>query len=134
MNLKKLKDSIKSSFKGVYISSVFLFVISIICFIVIGYSIFIPGLDATGNLVTIRTLFSSVIGFILETSTRKFSCNDSFIKLKNYFIGSLAILIIVLIALATVFSINVNNPSLILLKNLAFSCVGFLISATKDCE
>lgn len=33
---------------------------------------------------------------------------------------------------AYVLDINVNNPSLILIKNLLFSSIGFLTSASKD--
>lgn len=133
MKFEKFKSIVKISFKDVYITSKFLFMICIICFVIICCSIFIPGLNANENLATIRTLFSSVIGFILETSIRKIPCDDTFINLKNYFIGILAISIIILLPVSSKVPIS-DTPSLILLKNIVFSCVGFLISGTKNCE
>lgn len=117
-----------------YITSKFLLFLATVCLIIIGTSIFIPNLDATGNLVTIRTLFSSIIGCILETTSRRLSCKDNIMLLKNYCIGILSICILSILILSVIFNINVNNPSLLLLKNILFSCVGFLISSTKECE
>lgn len=132
--IDKIKNAVNVGFKGIYITSKFLFVIGIMCFIIISFSVFIPELDATGNVVTIRTLFSSIVGFVLESSTRKLFCDDTFTMLKNCFIGVIAIIIIIILAATVVLSIDVNNPSLLLLKNTLFSCVGFLISTTKECE
>lgn len=111
-----------------------LLVIGFLCFVIIAVSAFDPNLDATGNVVTVRTLFSSIIGFVLESSSRKVLCDDTFVMLKNYTTGLLSIAIVLILGATIVFSVDVNNPSLILLKNILFSCVGFLISTSKECE
>ena len=128
--IKRFKNLISES----YVTSKFLILIGAIAFIMIGISVFDTDLDANGNLVTIRTLFSSIMGFILEKTSRKLLCTETSIMLKNYCIGILAVLILLIIGGSAILEINVNNPSLILFKNILFSCVGFLISATKECE
>ncbi len=100
----------------------------------IGISVFKSDLDANGNLATIRTAFSSIIGFVLEKTSRKMICTETSIMLKNYCVGILCISMILIIGLSVIFEINMNNPSLILFKNLLFSGIGFLISSTKECE
>lgn len=129
-----MKEKTKKIFVDVYITSKFLFIIGIISFILIAISSFDTNLDANGNLVTIRTLFSSLVGFLLEKTTRNMSCDDTFLILKNYFIGGLALATVIILGISMFFVTNNNNPSLILLKNLLFSSVGFLISSSKDCE
>ncbi|MGL4991681.1 MAG: hypothetical protein ACRC57_11070 [Sarcina sp.] len=46
----------------------------------------------------------------------------------------LALSTVIILGISMFFVTNNNNPSLILLKNLLFSSVGFLISSSKDCE
>lgn len=129
-----LKNKISKMFLDVYITSKMLLIIGFLCFIIITISAFDSNLDATGNVVTIRTLFSSIIGFILENESRKILCEDTFVMIKNYTTGLLSIAIVLILGATIIFSIDVNNPSLILLKNVLFSCVGFLISTSKECE
>ncbi|MGL4990123.1 MAG: hypothetical protein ACRC57_02995 [Sarcina sp.] len=87
-SILNIKEKAKGLFTNVYITSKFLFAIGIISFIIIAISSFDTDLDANGNLVTIRTLFSSLVGFLLEKTTRNMSCDDTFLVLKNYFIGA----------------------------------------------
>ncbi|WP_297630370.1 hypothetical protein [uncultured Clostridium sp.] len=128
--IRHLKKLISES----YITSRFLLLIGGIAFIMIGISVFKSDLDANGNLATIRTAFSSIIGFVLEKTSRKMICTETSIMLKNYCVGILCISMILIIGLSVIFEINMNNPSLILFKNLLFSGIGFLISSTKECE
>lgn len=132
--IKELLINFKKNFSKIYISSKFLFIIAFFSFLMISISIFIPNLTAMDNVVTIRTVFSSIIGWILESTSREMLCNDKSLLLRNYVIGLLALSILMLLGLSIYFSINVNNPSLILLKNTLFSAVGFLISSSKNCE
>lgn len=124
----------KNFFSSMYISSKFLFIIATFSLFLISCSVFIPNLDATDNLVTIRTVFSSITGWILESSSRKIICNDRDLLVRNYIVGSFATIILFVLALSIYFSADVNNPSLLLLKNTLFSSVGFLISSSQSCE
>lgn len=110
----------------------FLLIIGSIALFATCISIFDPNLDSTGNLVTIRTIFSSIVGFILEKSTRL--CNPDKILLRNkvLIIGCLGVIFTIVVLLSYLLNVNVNNPSLILIKNLLFSCVGFLISCNNE--
>lgn len=133
-NLKDFIRQLKELISKSYITSRFLLLIGGIAFIMIGISVFNSDLDANGNLATIRTAFSSIIGFVLEKTSRKMICTETSIMLKNYCVGILCISMILIIGLSVIFEINMNNPSLILFKNLLFSGIGFLISSTKECE
>lgn len=119
-------------FSELHVSSKFLFIITFISLIIISISIFIPNLDTTNNLSTIRTLFSSLIGWLLEKST-KFICNNKFSKIKNYCVGSISLITLLVLLLAITNNIN-DNHSLILLKNTLFSSIGFLISSSQSCD
>lgn len=109
-------------------------ILGIISFGVLCISIFHPEpeLDATGNLVTIRTIFSSIAGYILEESTKTCSSNSRLLKNKILLVGTFAIIALIVITASYIIDIDVNNASLILIKNLLFSSIGFLISASKD--
>lgn len=132
--IKNLLNKLGAFFSKLYISSKFLLIIGSLCFLIISGSVFVPELDASGNIVTIRTLFSAIVGFILENTSKKVLCTDHFLILKNYCVGSLAVATTIILAGSIFFSVDVNNPSLILLKNLMFSTVGFLISSSKECQ
>ncbi|MGL5417720.1 MAG: hypothetical protein ACRDAU_18780 [Clostridium sp.] len=132
--VSKLKESIMNLFSKIYTTAKFLIIIGTICFVMIGISVFNPSLDANGNLVTIRTVFSSIVGCLLEQTSRKVSCTDTTLMFKNYCIGILGVSITLILGLTEIFGVDVNNPSIILLKNVLFSCIGFLISGTKECE
>ncbi|MGL5646411.1 MAG: hypothetical protein ACRDDY_01055 [Clostridium sp.] len=131
---EKLRGNVVIVFSKVYTTAKFLAIVGILCFIMIAISIFDSNLDASGNLVTIRTVFSSIVGCLLEQTSRKALCTDTAVMFKNYCIGILAISITLLLGLTEVFEVDVNNPSIILLKNVLFSSIGFLISGTKECE
>jgi hypothetical protein len=132
--IKKYMSSIYYFFNELELSCRFLTALALIGFFVISISILNAELDATGNLVTIRTAFSSIVGYILEKSTS--SCNPDYKALKNktLLVGSFAILSMLVIIFASIFNIPVGNPSLILLKNLFFSSIGFLTSSTGKCK
>lgn len=132
--IKKILEVIKGRWKPIYITYKILFTICMLSFFTIIVSVFDPNLDATGNLVIIRTAFSSIIGFLLESSTKTVMiCNDKSTTFRNTVVGIVSILITIVIIICYVYEIDPDNPSLILLKNVLFSCIGFLISASKDC-
>ncbi|MEG2787579.1 MAG: hypothetical protein RR942_07130 [Romboutsia sp.] len=122
----------KELFDNLGIVCKYLTVLGIISLSVVCISIFHPELDATGNLVTIRTAFSSIAGYILEKSTKNCTSNQRLLKNKILLVGSFAVIAMLITTIAYVFNIDVNNPSLILIKNLLFSSIGFLTSASKD--
>lgn len=125
-------DEFKEFFKNLGIVCKYLTVLGIISLIVVCISIFHPELDATGNLVTIRTTFSSISGYILEKSTKNCTSDTRLLKNKILLVGSFSIIAMIIITLGYIFNIDVNNPSLVLIKNLLFSSIGFLTSANKD--
>lgn len=119
-NIKKCLSSIYSFFNGLDLNSKFLSLLGMTSLIALSISIFNPNLTATDNLVTIRTGFSSIVGYFLE-------------KMKNprktIIIGTLSIFLMLIILFSYVFNVAVNNPTLILFKNLFFSLMGYLTSA-----
>lgn len=127
---KKILKYLKNFLKEIGTGCRFLMIILILSLPIICLSIFDNSLDATGNLVTLRTIFSSITGYILEKSTCDVNCENTFIKNKTVIVGIFAIISTLVVILAYFLDSNVNNPSLILIKNLLFSSVGFLISAS----
>lgn len=125
-------NEFKQFFNDLGIVCRYLIILGMISFAVVCISIFHPELDATGNLVTIRTAFSSIAGYILEKSTKTCSSNPRLLKNKILLVGTFAIIALIVITVAYIINIDVNNPSLILIKNLLFSSIGFLTSASKD--
>lgn len=133
--IKKLINFILISWRSMYISFKILLIVLLLCFFTIGSSIFNPFLDATGNLVTIRTIFSSIIGYVLESSTKQvIACKKNAVVLRNIIVGFIAIGITIIIIFSYFYAVDVNNPSLLLFKNILFSCIGFLISASEKCS
>jgi hypothetical protein len=67
---------IKEFFNELGIVCKYLIILGLISFLFVCLSIFDSELDAaTGNLVTIGTIFSSIAGYILESSIK--TCNTS---------------------------------------------------------
>lgn len=130
--IKIAMNEFKQFFYDLGIVCRYLIILGIISFLVVCISIFHPHLDATGNLVTIRTAFSSIAGYILEKSTKTCSSNPRLLKNKVLLVGTFSIIALIVITAAYIINIDVNNPSLILIKNLLFSSIGFLTSASKD--
>lgn len=132
--IKNFFKMLNKQWKPIYITYKILFVICIMSFLTIILSVYDTALDATGNLVIIRTVFSSIIGFLLESSTKSsMVCSDKSMGVRNLVVGIISIAITVVIIICYIIDTDPNNPSLILLKNILFSCIGFLISAGKDC-
>ncbi len=130
--IKIILDEIKKFFNELGIACKYLIILALISFLVVCISIFDTELDATGNLVTIRTAFSSIAGYILERSTKTCTSSPKLLKTKILVVGTFAVMAMIVTICAYVVDINVNNPSLILIKNLLFSSIGFLTSASKD--
>lgn len=130
--IKFILEEIKEFFNELGIACKYLIILGLISFLVVCMSIFDTELDATGNLVTIRTAFSSIAGYILERSTKTCTSSPKLLKTKVLVVGTFAVMAMIVTICAYVLDINVNNPSLILIKNLLFSSIGFLTSASKD--
>ena len=94
--------------------------LGIVLFFAISISIFNTNANSTDNLSTIRTSFSSIVGYFLQKASS---------KKKTILLGMLAIFIMLVILFSYIFDTPVNNPSLILFKNLFFSLMGYLTSA-----
>lgn len=136
--MKRFKEALKDfkeRWQKNYITSKVLVIICMICFIAIIISVFDEDLEATGNLIIIRNVFSSVVGYMLESSTKsEFLCADQNSFIRNLVVSTISIITTLVIILCYIYGINPDNPSLILLKNILFSCIGFLISASKSCS
>lgn len=133
--IRKALNELAERWRASYIASKVLFFICMLCFATTLLSIFDMNLNASGNLVTIRTVFSSIVGYMLESSTsKKTVCNDKNAFFRNLVVAIISIASTVAIIFSYILNINPDNPSLILLKNSLFSCVGFLISASKMCN
>lgn len=132
MKIKSGYEDFKNFMDGLGPSCKFLIIIGAITLGATCLSIFDTNLDATGNLVTIRTVFSSIVGYILEKSTRTCKVDKALLKNKVLIVGSMSVVFTVVVLLSYLFDINVNNPSLILIKNLLSSSIGFLISSSNE--
>lgn len=169
-NLKKIKIiNMMKKRKHLRVGCKFLLIVFIICFIPICLSSYDLGIDPEGNMITIRTIFSSIMGYIIENVSSRsgkemdplkeankkqeddekevpkmkeeykkqledgqYECDEACeLEARVLIIGHLLLCIIVVLVIGALFDINQSNQSLILLKNTAFACVGFLISATK---
>lgn len=132
--MKIMMESTINKWKGIHITYKILFIISMLTFSTIIVSVFDNTLGEEGNLVIIRTIFSSIIGFLLESSTQnKTICNGKGADFRNITVGIVSIIITIVVISCYMLEIGNSNASLILLKNVLFSCVGFLISACSSC-
>ena len=132
IKIKNAFNKIKGFFDKLGIVCKYLIILGIISFLVVCISIFDTELDATGNLVTIRKAFSAIVGYTLEISTKTCTSSPNLLRIKVLIVGNFAIIAMIVIIFAYMFNINVNNPSLILIKDLLFSSIGFLTSASKE--
>lgn len=130
--LKNPFSKLKEIFSTSETNCKFLMILILIAFPIICLSIFDPYLDATGNLVTIRTAFSTLIGYILQKSTSTISTDNKLFQQKTIFVGIIAMCSLVVVIFSYLLDTEVNNPSLILIKNLLFSSIGFLTSASTN--
>ncbi len=120
--------------QSIYITYKILFIIAMLSFGLIIFSVFNPDFKSVDNLVAIRTIFSSIIGFLLENcSQNKTNCNEKIMFFRNLVVGIISITITIVIMVAYIYTVDIDNESMILLKNILFSCIGFLISASKNC-
>ncbi|ENY99878.1 hypothetical protein HMPREF1092_03015 [Clostridium thermobutyricum] len=131
--LKRNIQKLYSAFLKTYSSTRFLIIIFGICLILISISVFFD-INQNEGLITIRTIFASIIGFLIEISSSKVICNDRTTIIRNYIVGSVSLLIVFILILDIIYYVSPINPSLMLLRNTLFSCVGFLISCSKYCE
>lgn len=119
-------------FKELELNFKFLILLGLIAFSILSISIFDKSLNATGNLVTIRTCFSSIIGCILDKSISYCNPDNKALKNKTLVVGLFSIITMIVIIFSYILNISVDNPSLILFKNLLFSSVGFLTSSSSE--
>ncbi|MEG0666980.1 MAG: hypothetical protein RR460_00040 [Clostridium sp.] len=132
---KLIYDKICSHWCKIHLSTKFIFILCIMCLISLNVSIFVGNVDTVNNMMTIRSAFASIIGYILEDSSKKIlTCGDNFLLIRNFTVGIIAISILFTLILCICYDINNNTPSLVLLRSTLFSCIGFLISSSKDCN
>lgn len=130
--LKTIILSLKNFFHGLNLNCRFLALLLTLAFPIICLSIFDHELDANGSLVAVRTAFSTIIGYLLQKSTSTITTDSKLLKNKTIIVGVLAIVSLIIVSFSYIFDTNINNPSLALIKNLLFSSIGFLTSATSD--
>ena len=131
---EKILKPILEKWKSLYVTYQVIFIICTLCFISIIISVFDKNLNASNNLSIIRTTFSSIIGFLLEDSSKnKVVCNGKVMFFRNLMAGLISISIIIVILITYIYQVDIDNTSLIFLKNILSSFIGFLISACKDC-
>lgn len=132
--MKSILDTALKKWNEIYITYKILFIIAMLTFGTIILSVFDNSLGESGNLVIIRTTFSSIIGFLLESSMKnKMICDGKVAEFRNWVVGIVSVIITIVIVMCYIIEIASSNASLILLKNVLFSCVGFLISACSSC-
>lgn len=148
--------------KKIRVDSKFLIVVFFICFVPICLTSLGIGNSSLGNVITIRTMFSSILGYIIENicTHEDKNNNEEIIKkaiesteiitetqedeimfknegkptleIRVIIIGHVLLCIIVTLIIGMFFEIQQSNESLVLLKNTGFACIGFLISATRN--
>ncbi|MGL5351852.1 MAG: hypothetical protein ACRDA5_00855 [Clostridium sp.] len=101
--MRVIFESALKRWRSLYISYKVLTIICMLTFGAIIFSVFDSGLaiDGTrdiGNLVIIRTIFASIIGFLLENSTKKsIVCNDKVMYFRNTVVGIISIVITIVV-------------------------------------
>ena len=123
----------KQTFLNLYVSLKFIYLILVVLLFTIVLSVFIPSLSLNDNIVAVRASFSSIIGYLLESTTSKISANNRFLLYKNTTVGMLSLLCAIIITIALFLDIESNNASLILIKNTLLSSISFLICSVKRC-
>ncbi|MEF9959683.1 MAG: hypothetical protein RR090_09150 [Niameybacter sp.] len=180
--------------KYIRVDCKFLIIAFFMCLLPICIASFAKGISDHGNMIIIRTMFSSLLGYIIEnitnsdknkksdkcigkTSTIGFDVNkdqeetktsvvnkksngigestqdktgpaedpeintiitelennqEQMPELRILIIGHILLFITLILIAGILVQVDQNNQSLVLLKNTAFACVGFLISATKS--
>jgi hypothetical protein len=130
--IKKFLVDFKNFFNELSLVCKYLFIIGILSFSAISISIFHIPLDEVDNLVVIRTVFSSISGYMLEKSTKTCTSDPKLVRNKVVLVGGFSIIATLVVICAYIMNINSKNPSLILVTNLLFSSIGFLTSASND--
>ncbi|MGL5085226.1 MAG: hypothetical protein ACRC68_05840 [Clostridium sp.] len=132
--MKKIMKSALKRWKLLYISYKVLIIICMLTFASIIYSVFNTSVDESTNLIIIRTVFASIIGFLLENTTKNsVVCNDKIMFFRNAVVGLISITITIVVIISYIYNIDASSHSLVLLKDILFSCIGFLISASEAC-
>ena len=129
--VKKIYDEFKDFYDELDIICKYLIPLGILYFFVVCISVFNSGLDEKEHFVTIRLIFSSISGYILEKSTKTCTSNPKLLKNKILLVGSFSVISTIVIILACIVDVSVDNQSLLLIKNLLFSSIGFLTSASN---
>lgn len=135
--MNKIKEELKriiSYFNSSYISTRFLIVICLLCFTIIIVSIFIPIDNTNSNFDTIRFVFSSIMGYLLENVSHKISCKDESLHFRNFFLGFISLLIVLILLISLLLNVNLMNPSITLIINVLLSCIVFLIASSRKCN
>ena len=192
----RIKQMIANN-KYIEVDSKFLVLVFLLCLFMLCISSFSLPLSEQGNMVTLRTLFSSLLGFIIENVTNdgknqkqktttvvaqkeqknaigfqneqkiegKYTTTEVMKKedetsreerekeieneltktlgqidrgprakheLRVLLIGHVVLFIVVALVIGAFVGVDQSNQSLVILKNTAFACVGFLISAAKS--
>lgn len=128
---KKIYDEFKDFYDELDIICKYLIPLGILYFFVVCISVFNSGLDEKEHFVTIRLIFSSISGYILEKSTKTCTSNPKLLKNKILLVGSFSVISTIVIILACILDVSVDNQSLLIIKNLLFSSIGFLTSASN---
>lgn len=132
--MKGLWKAALKRWKSIYISYKVLIIICMLTFSSIIYSVFNTSMEESTHLIIIRTIFASIIGFILENTTKNgVVCNDKVMFFRNAVVGLISITITVVVIISYIYNVDASNHSLVLLKDILFSCIGFLISASEAC-
>lgn len=151
--LKHIKLRIKQMTdmgKYIKVDSKFLVIVFFICLIPICISSFETQMSSQGNMITIRTMFSSILGYIIENISNNKNKKDEGkqedrqddrsepqeenkiqIELRVLIVGHILLFITISLIVGAIVNVEQSNQSLVLLKNTVFACIGFLISATK---
>ena len=127
-------EKLKTFYSSLFISMKFIYLLLLIFLVMLSISILSNDTFNDNNMIIVRSAFSSIIGFILENSSRKFLCGDKHNHYKILIVGSITLIITIIISFSYFFNIDYYNPSLILIKNTLLSCIGFLISSSRDCN
>lgn len=132
--MKTIWKTALKRWKSIYISYKVLIIICMLTFSSIIYSVFNTSMGDSTHLIIIRTIFASIVGFLLENTTKNgVVCNDKVMYFRNAVVGLISITITIVVIICYIYNVDATNHSLILLKDILFSCIGFLISASEAC-
>lgn len=131
--MKAMMKKVSDYFKAINLATKVLILIGIFCLLETAISIFYFADQSSPNAVAIRSVMSSIFGFIFGAQlTENSNINNRYIQTVTA--SSVAIICLLALTIAHFTGINQIGAASVEVRNLMFSAIGFLISRAKSLD